>query len=207
VNNLATMCLPDGRLTEAIGFVQKSLGLVRSDFATNTMAMVQRMKGDFDQAINFALEASRLNSTDATNWLELGDCYFLSRRHNHEADAAYRRCVEVQKDELQITKVDGRGWMVLALAQAKVGSFEDAKSLMDQAERNVAGDIATQLSKTRILELLGDRDGALQNIVACRKRGATVFQFESMPDMEQLHRDPRYKGAISLENSTSVAKG
>ena len=68
-------------------------------------------------------------------------------------------------------------------------------SLIEKAEHCLApaGDLDSQLYKARTLELLGNREEALTTVAACLKRGATEFQFQTMPDMGALRDDPRYK--------------
>jgi hypothetical protein len=93
--------------------------------------------------------------------------------------------------------------MQLALYRAKSGSLGGVPLLMKKAELFHAGDIGSQLTKARILQLLGDREAALETIAACVKQGATNSQIQSIPDLESLRSDPRYK-SISTSRFSEI---
>jgi hypothetical protein len=59
------------------------------------------------------------------------------------------------------------------------------------------------LTKVRVLELLGDREAALETLTSCVKNGATKSQIQSIPDLEQLRSDPRYKDIFDSSFSTT----
>ncbi len=84
--------------------------------------------------------------------------------------------------------------MILALCRVKAGAPQTALALIEKAEHSIApaGDLDSQLYKARTLELLGKREEALTTVAACLKRGATEFQFQTMPDMGALRDDPHY---------------
>jgi hypothetical protein len=145
------------------------------------------------------------SSSDPNNWLEVGDCYSLLRGHANEAKNAYLRAAQAQEAQLQIDASNGPGWMQLALYRAKSGSRDTVSQLLKKAEIYKAGDIYSQLTKGRILELLGDRQGAIDTVAACLKRGATLSQIQSTPDLESLRNDPRYKGLSASSLSKTSA--
>jgi serine/threonine protein kinase/Flp pilus assembly protein TadD len=197
LGNLGAIYLQQGKPSEAIAELEKSLAIHHDNLVANTMAAALRAQGKIEEAIKFAREATSENPSDASNWLELGDCYQASRTHLGDAADAYRNSVKAQLEDLDTNKNDGPGWMLLALVQAKTRSFQEAFSSLSKAEQNFAGDLDSQLYKLRTLELLGDRVGALNCLAACLKRGATLFQFETMPDTELLRRDPKYREIVA----------
>jgi serine/threonine protein kinase/Tfp pilus assembly protein PilF len=205
LNNLGAMYLQQGSIDEAKKSLKRSLDLNVNDSASMTMAATLRSEGKYADALPFGLKAVELNPAEANNWLELGDCYSLARGHHTEAIKAYAKAVGAQEEELRNDPVNGPGWMTLALSRVKAGAPQTALALMEKAERSLApaGDLDSQLRKARTLELLGKREEALTTVAACLKRGATEFQFQTMPDMGALRDDPRYKTMVKSMPSTT----
>jgi hypothetical protein len=83
--------------------------------------------------------------------------------------------------------------MQLALDRIKAGQPGTAPELIARAEALHADDMDSQLTKVRILELLGRREEALSTIKRCLDRGPTLFQIQSMPDLEKLRASSAYK--------------
>jgi eukaryotic-like serine/threonine-protein kinase len=204
LNNLASVCLQQGRIEEAKTYLNRCLELGPNDSAEKTMAATLRCEGRPVEAIPFGLKAVQLNPADGGNWLELGDCYSLVKGHQAAALKAYTQATTTQEEELRDAPQDGPGWMLLALSRVKTGEAEEAVvALITKAEQYLAGDIDSQLYKARTLELLGKRDDALATLEACLKRGATEFQFQTLPDMGELRNDRRYNEMVRSIPSTT----
>jgi serine/threonine protein kinase/Flp pilus assembly protein TadD len=187
LNNVGSLYQLLGNFPQAEDVLNKSLALQPSGWAASaTMADVLRSEGKYTEALAFALKAVTLKPAEPDNWLRLGDCYLALRGHSSESKAAYLRAAQLQETQLQTDPTDGNGWMRLALYRAKSGSLDDVPLLMKKAELFHVGDIDSQLTKARILELLGDREAALETIAACVKQGATNSQIQSIPDLESL---------------------
>jgi serine/threonine protein kinase/Tfp pilus assembly protein PilF len=203
LNNLGSVYLQQGRIAEAKMTIKRCLDLSVNDSAEETMAAALRCEGKPAEAIPFCRKAVELDPTYAGNWMELGDCYSLLHGHRAEALEAYARAASAQEEELRDDPKNGPGWMVLALSRVKAGIPDTGLTLIDKAEQCLAGDLDSQLRKARTLELLGRRDNALVTVADCVKRGATKFQFQTMPDMGALRDDPRYKTIIDSMPSTT----
>ena len=186
-----------GNLDNALAFAGKSLALAPNDTGALAMATVLRCQGKFDQALSFSLKAVALNADYPDNWLDLGDCYSRIRERQAQARDAYSRAVSLLEQIVQTNPTDGPTWMSLAFAQAKTEQFDKSLKALTTAENNFAGDLDSQLLKVRTLELLGKRDEAFATASACLARGATPFQFQFMPDIEDLRKVLKSKGLLS----------
>jgi len=192
LGNLGGAYLQIGDFTQATEALKKSLALQPNDLAAVNASLALRYQGKFAEALPFAQQAVQLNSTDDTNWLELGECYSSLGNHVSEAKSAYLRAAQETEKYLRTDPTNGPSWMRLALYQVKSGNQHDSLALIQKAESLGANDMDSQLFKARILELLGKRDEALATLAACFRKGATSLQFAPFPDMESLRRDPRY---------------
>jgi tetratricopeptide (TPR) repeat protein len=195
--NLSSMYLRMGNLDNALDFAGKSLALASNDAGAVAMATVLRCQEKFDQALSFSLRAVALNADYPDNWLDLGDCYSCIRGRQAQATGAYSRAVGLQEQIVQTNPTDGPTWMSLAFAQAKTEQFDKSLKALTTAEDNFAGDLDSQLLKVRTLALLGKHDEALAAASACLARGATPFQFQFMPDIDDLRKVLKFKGLLS----------
>ncbi len=196
-NNIGSVLFQIGRNSEALNSIDRSLALARSDVALQTRTDILRVLGRHTEALEASLESIRLNPKEGLNWLELGDSYAMLPHKARLASEAYARAVAVQGDQLKTNPADGPGSMLLALYRLKCGDTADILQLVVRAEALGAVDIDSQLVKIRILELLGQRDRALQTIATSVRRGATRNQMQAIVDLEALRTDPRYAPIFS----------
>ena len=203
LSNAGTTCQLLGNSQEAEDYLNKSLALKPSGDALATMADVKRSEGKYAEALQFALKATELAPTDGNNWLKVGDSYSLLHSHPNDAKKAYLRGAQVTEAQLRTDPTDGPNSMLLALFRVKSGSSDTAGALVKKADALNDGDVYSQLTKVRILELLGDREEALRTLTSCVKKGATKSQLQSIPDLEQLRSDPRYKDIFNSSFSTT----
>ncbi len=102
---------------------------------------------------------------------------------------------------LENNALDGPGWILLALLEAKAGSATEARLHIRKGDALPSADIDTQLYKARTFEQLGMRKDALDTLEACLKRGATRFQIDLMPEMGSLKKDPLYQKMVNSTGS------
>jgi serine/threonine protein kinase/Tfp pilus assembly protein PilF len=190
--NIGCMYLMLGRIPEALEKLRLSLSLQRTGLACVMMSAALRSKSNAISALPFAREATALDAGDSTMWIELGDCESMIPGHEAQAKRAYAQATIVQREALETNNMDGPGWILLALCEAKVGASQDARLHLRKGESLPSSDIDTQMCKARLLETLGQRDAALTTLASCLRRGATAFQVDLMPEMKQLQVDPRY---------------
>ncbi len=199
--NIGTVYLPMGKLADAVTNLQKSYQLNANDQAAIGLAAINRIQGKYSEAISHAQDAVKLEPSVASDWLELGDCYSAAGGQRKGAAAAYKRASEVQEEQMRVEARNGPGWMLLALCNAKADRLDSSAALMDKAEKLGANDMDSQLMKVRILALLNRSQESFAAMSRCIARGATAFQFQTMPDLEPLRSDRRFRMAIESSGS------
>jgi eukaryotic-like serine/threonine-protein kinase len=199
--NIGTVYLPMGKLADAVTNLQKSYQLNANDEAAIGLAAINRIQGKYSEAISHAQDAVKLEPSMASDWLELGDCYSAAGGQRKEAAAAYKRAREVQEEQMRVEARNGPGWMLLALCNAKADRLDSTAALMEKAEALGANDMDSQLMKVRILVLLNRGQESFAAMSRCIARGATAFQFQTMPDLEPLRNDPRFKKMVESSGS------
>jgi serine/threonine protein kinase/tetratricopeptide (TPR) repeat protein len=197
--NVGQYCMILGRLKEARQNLERSMALSPSGYAAAVLAEELRAEGDITGALKYARQAIQLDASDVENWLELGDCLSVITGHTEDARKAYRQGLDVAQLRVSTDSSDGPAWMLIALLQAKTGDVSSARVTIGKAESAGATELDSQLFKVRILEIAGQRSKALESARACFQRGATVFQFDSMPDLESLRADPLYRKILKIQ--------
>jgi serine/threonine protein kinase/tetratricopeptide (TPR) repeat protein len=197
LKNVGSVYLQLGKLPEALENLRASFDLKQDDETEVAMAEAFRLERRYAEAIDYAQRAVKLNPNEPYHWLELGDTYSEAGRFRAETSAAYRQAATTEEEILRTSPKDGPGWMLLALCRAKAGQSSTALALIAKAESLHADDMDSQLFKVRTLELVGRRDDALSTMARCLRRGPTLFQFESMLDLEGLRTSPGYKSIVT----------
>jgi len=187
--NLAITYGQMGKFDDAIEMAKKALAIGADDEAELAWAGALRAQGKATEALAHDLKAVQINPDWAPNWLDLAESYGVMRSRKKEAQETWAKVEKMLETDLN----DGPTSMLLALAQAKTGHKAESMKSVEAADRNYSGDLDSQLTKVRVLELLGKREEALAVATACIKRGANKFQFETMPDVDGLRNDPRFK--------------
>jgi tetratricopeptide (TPR) repeat protein len=190
-----------GRIPEALENLNTSYAMNPGDQAAIALAEAFRLERKYPEAIDFAQRAVKSNPKEALYWLELGDIYAEFGRNKLNASVAYSRATTTEQDRLRTTPKSGPGWMILALCRAKAGERETALALIEKAESLHADDMDSQLAKVRALELAGQPDRAWAAMARCLQRGPTIFQFESMPDLQRVRATPEFKKLLSTNLS------
>jgi serine/threonine-protein kinase len=197
LKNMGSEYLRLGKIPEALENLNASFTLKQDDNAAEALAEAFRLERKYPEAIDYAQRAVKLNPNDANHCMELGDVYLTAGRFRAEANAAYSQAATTVEEELRTSPKNGPSWMLLAFCRAKAGQAETALTLVAKAESLHADDMDSQLLKVRTLELVGRREDALSAIARCLSRGPTLFQIESMPDLESLRTTPSYKSIVA----------
>lgn len=200
LSNVGSVYLQLGNLKRAIQNCKSSYDLEPNDTAALGLASAFRIQKQYPEAIAYAQRATQLGPASSVNWIELGDSHAAAGDVTG-AHAAFLRACAAEEDEVRTEPQNGAGWTLLALCRAKIGPSSSISSLLEKAETSHADDITSKLFKVRTLELLGRRDDAIAEIARCLLRGATAFQFQTMPDLQALRSDVRYQKLVDLSAS------
>jgi eukaryotic-like serine/threonine-protein kinase len=196
LSNLSAQYLQMGNLDNAVAFAAKSLAIMPNDHAAAAMSTALRCLGKLEEALSYALKAVELNPDYPGHWLDLGDCYSSIRGRKTQVNDAYSRAASLLEQIVHTNPTDGPIWMSLAFAQAKLQREDKSFTALTTADDNFSGDLDSQLLKVRILALLGKHDEALAAASVCLARGATPFQFQFMPDIDDLRSDLKSRGLL-----------
>ncbi len=206
LTNLSELHLKTGHPEKALEVAGKSFALVPNDGAASSMASSFRCIGKVDESIAYASKAVELNPDDPENWLVLADSLALSRSRRSDALSALEHLRNRQEEALTVDPADGPGWLLLALAQAKLGEADKSNASLKKADLLYSKDMDSQLTKARTLEVLGRREDSIGILSDCVRRGVTHYQLENIPDMQLMREDPRYHELLIASAATKASQ-
>ena len=193
--NVGAICTQLGCWQDAADALKRSYDLRVTGTVLNCISELNRMQQKWPDAVTYAEQAVQ-KSASVDNLTQLGIVYDSAGKPREKAQDAYQRAGAKLAEELSNRPTDGPGWMVLALCRAQTGQMDEAKKLLKKAEDFHVQDVDSQLIKLRVLELLQDRQGSLQLLADCLKRGPLKLQVEAMPELAELRKTAEYQQIV-----------
>jgi hypothetical protein len=120
----------------------------------------------------------------------LGDAYAKIEGAGSKSGQAYRRALELIVEQ-QRSAPSRDDQATEALYRAKLGDRAGARRALEQA-RITKSEAALRFREARVLELAGDRDGAMEALRDAVSGGFSKNQIELAPELEGVRNDPRY---------------
>jgi tetratricopeptide (TPR) repeat protein len=190
--------LEDGRLNEAIASLSRATSLdPRLSQAHSLLAVAYDRKGLHDRARKSYDRAIDLNESDAQAMNNLGWSLYLNGN--------YRAAVERLKRAAKLAPTDERILNNLALAQCRLGKFDDAFKSFSRA----GGEFNARLNVASLLERQGRDDEAIKHYEAARRLqpGSSDVQRRLADLYARTNRNNAYSETVrnAFDVTTAVA--
>ncbi len=192
ITNLGTALQQMGKHPQAIAEYERSIAIRPTPFALSNLGTCRFMLGRYGQAAEAYRRAAALQPSNAVVWLNLGDALRWSGEDPAEANAAYRRTVELLEADLEVTPRDADRLLTLALALAHLGEPESARRHARGA-LDIDSSNSYFIYQAALVELAtGDREAALDGIDRALRAGYPVESVLRDPELEALKNHPRF---------------
>lgn len=187
--NLGATLSDKGDQSAAEEALRASLKIKESAGALNSLGAVRAYQQRDAEALEFYKRALALNPRSYTYLVNLADS---SRRQNllQEADAYYRRGLELAAAELQNNPRNGRTRAFFAYFAARLGDRRRGEEEIEQALQFAPENKSVLRRAVVLYEMLGRRDRALA--IAARATPDLVLELGRQPDLADFRRDPRF---------------
>jgi serine/threonine protein kinase/Flp pilus assembly protein TadD len=195
--NLGATYAMAGQYESAAVSFDQSLRLRPTASAYSNLGTVYFFLGRCAEAVPLMEHASQLTPKSEQVWGNLGDAYACVSGRKSDADAAYRRAVQLGQDRLAVNANDGETLSVVALYEAKLGNKTKALENIHKAMRLAPGSRKVQWEAALIYELAGQRDHALEALQAAIHGGQPLDEVRGEPALANLRTDPRYQQLIA----------
>lgn len=193
--NLSYALLRQNRGDEALQVLQQGLQVRPSVRLYTNLGNVLFGRGDYvgaAQAFEHAISPANGGASDYLNWANLADTLRWIPGRAEASRNAYRQAVALLKPMLQRPTVDAALMSRLGLYSARLGDRETAVDMSRRALAREPESADVRFRAAMAYEASGDRDRALAELDAARRRGYPANLISAEPDLMALRRDPRY---------------
>ncbi len=195
--NLAAAMQMQDRYEEAAAALQTSLEIQPAKATFSNLGTLLFSQGRFGDAVVAFERAVELGANSHIYWGNLGDAYRWAPGRRAEAPAAFERAIELARDDLNHDPGDSKVRSRLALYNAKAGDSASAIATLTEVLTVGALDASGWFRALLTYELAGDRERALEALIAALAAGYPLSEVEKEPELIELRRDRRYHEAAS----------
>jgi Flp pilus assembly protein TadD len=200
-SNLSAALLREGRGDESLAVLQQGLRVQPSGTLYSNLGTALFYRGDFvgaSTAFQHALSAAKGGPNDYLKWANLADALRWIPGRERDAQAAYRRAMQLLRPLLARAPGDATFLSRQALYAAHVGDG----AAVGWAERGAAAAPTNPDVRFRAAvanELSGRRSAALEQLAQAIALGYPFSYVESEPELVALRRDARYQ-TLAIEH-------
>ncbi|UCG60835.1 MAG: protein kinase [Candidatus Zixiibacteriota bacterium] len=202
-NNLGVLYCNLGHYEEARTAWERSLKFKPTFGTYSNLGLIYQMEKRFPEAVGMYRQALAMNDRDYRPWINLASALCQIPGSHDEMMAAYRQAVKRAEQQLTINPSDTDVLSHLADCYAVLGERNRALSLMQQALTLAPDDVEIMSTAGIVYEQLGERDTALIWIAKAFSCGYQPEHIESLPEMQSLTGDPRYKQLLETHHGES----
>jgi serine/threonine-protein kinase len=190
--NLAGLFLSGGRFGEAAELLETSNRLRPTGAGLSNLGTSYFYLRRYSEAAAAYEKSVQLEPNRHEWWRNLGDAYAETAQTAPKAEGCYQRALALIEEENQKLENPPRENLAAeAVYRAKLHDAAGTRRAL-AAAHIAPNEPALCFRKAVALELIGDRNGALQAGEEALHAGFSRTEFERAPEMQQLLRDPKY---------------
>jgi serine/threonine-protein kinase len=196
--NLGVVYHLQGRFADAAAEFQQSLRIKPSPGVYTNLGTSLFFQGLYSDSVAAMEKARDLGANNFQMWANLADAYRWTPGRERDAVDAYRRAIQLAREESAGKPDDANLHSRLAVYLAKSSAREQALEEAAAAERAAGGKSAPVLSRLVVAyEVCGRRGKALEAMSAALKAGHSAEEFRLDPELLELRKDPNYHMLIA----------
>jgi len=192
LRNLGAVYHMLGRDGDATAALQHAIEVKPNPDVYANLGTILFYQGKYDESVPAFERAVALNANNFENWGNLGDAYRWSSGKKDKAKAAYQQAIQLVREEIvkSPTQADLKG--DLAMYLAKSGDKSAALRALKPVEEAHSKDPTVLYDSAVVYELCGQRDKALNSLLAAVQGGEDLNDIKNEPEFVSLRADPRY---------------
>ncbi|HSF23268.1 MAG TPA: tetratricopeptide repeat protein, partial [Blastocatellia bacterium] len=200
-SNLGAMHYLLGSYEDAVAMYQRAIEIHPNELSYANLGTAYFYLGRYEEAITAFEAAIKLNPSDDQHYWNLGDA-FMREGRSEEAQAQFRHAQELLEEQLRIDPSDARRLGQLALYRAKLGTFDEAMRLIEQATTLEPRNTTLRYRQAVVCALTGDLEQAIQSLKLALDSGYSRAEAARNPDLECLRGKPEYEALFASPDRT-----
>ena len=197
LRNLGAVYHNLGRDDDAASALQHSLEIQPTADAYNNLGYIRFYQGRYQDAVPAFEKTVTLGANNFDNWASLADAYRWTPGNADKAKQAYNTAIRLVREEItkNPNQADLRANLTLYLAENgdKTGALAELRT----AEQAHSKDPSVLYNIAVTYELCGNRDKALDALLASVKAGQSLDDVKNDPELVALRADPRFQLKIA----------
>jgi tetratricopeptide (TPR) repeat protein len=194
--NLSASLTDEGKYDEAVTAAQRSLAIQPSDYGFTNLGNAYFFLRRYDESIHAYERATQLSPNDPLVWWNLGDGYYWAPGRRNDSIPAYRNCIKLSSQELQLNTKDSGMLSILAYCTAMLGQRDPALKALHQAFRVSPSDPNLSLRAALVYNQFGDHEQTLHWLCQAHANGVSLNRIRDYPNFEPLHSDPQFQNLL-----------
>ena len=192
LRNLGAVYHALGRDDDAVAALQHAIEIKPSADVYNNLGTIRFYQGRYQDAVPAFEKTVALGANNFDNWASLADAYRWTLGDTEKAKQAYRTAIGMVREEIvkHPDQMDLRA--DLALYLAKSGDKARASEELRAVDWTHSKDPDVVYKSAVTYELCGNRDRALDALLAAVKAGQDLNDIKNDPELVSLRADPRY---------------
>lgn len=191
------------RYDEAIETAKAGLKLRQTPDLWSNLGSALMFMHRYPEAIGPMQKAVELSPHNHVYWRNLGDAYHQVPSLKGKSVEAYRKALELARQELKVTPNDAESMVSIGLYDAHLGKKAEASTYVSRATAIAPSDADVLFTSSLVYEIIGHRNQALEAIDRSFKAGFALADIEHEPELDSLHSDPRYQNWLKQVRASS----
>jgi serine/threonine protein kinase/Flp pilus assembly protein TadD len=191
------------KLDEARQDFQKVLAAGPDEDSYRALGTVYQLEGDYANAEKMDEQAIKLDSNDFRAWMNLGNVYAWSSRHD-KAMEAYNKAIELAEDRRKAAPTSTGILMALGNLYASTGDSQKSLPLVRKSLALAPDEPTVQYLAGYSYELLHQRETAIPLMAKALAHGGPNPEFQRSPELASLRNDPAFTIALEQARAEST---
>ncbi len=187
-SNLGAIYAQVGDFEKAVPMFKHSISIRPNADAYSNLGFAEFYAHRYDRAATNFEKAAGMAPNDYGIWRNVGDGYYWARGKRKQAEAAYRKAIEMAERALQVNPKDANAYKVLAVCRAMTGAREQALTTIRKTLELAPDDPDAMYAAAVVYTQLGEREKGMEWLKKTVAAGVSPAMVSNDPAFDSLHR-------------------
>jgi tetratricopeptide (TPR) repeat protein/tRNA A-37 threonylcarbamoyl transferase component Bud32 len=131
--NLGAVYVLQGDFAQAVPVFERSIAIQATGTAYTNLGTAQFYLHRYPEALTNFEKAAEIDPRGFVVWRNVGDGYYWASGKRAQADAAYRKAIEMARNALRVNPKNADAYRIIAACQAMLGAKQEAIAALSRA--------------------------------------------------------------------------